>query len=290
MAAISRTRADPVTGVPTELMAEYYGQRAGFGAIITESAIISPVSLRGPGAPSIYSKEHVEGWKIVTQRVHSKEGKIFAQLSHNGRATIPEFINGATPIGPSPIAIRGTHKFTKQPHPVPKEMTEDDIKEVIQQFKQGAINAKEAGFDGVEINGANGFLVDQFLKDSTNQRKDKYGGSLENRMRFCLEIIDAVIEVFGSERVGIKLSPTGRFNDIYDSNPLDLLKHLLKELEKRKIGFVEIKRHALVENGKTADAVADEEGRVYPNVQIPNFFDAIRPLYHGTLILNDGID
>lgn len=135
MAAMSRTRADPKTGVPTDMMAEYFEQRAGFGAIITDSTTVSPLSFGGPGAPAIYNKDHVEGWKKVTQRVHAKGGKIFLQLFHTGRATVPELIGGATPIAPSPIAIRGPHKFTKQPYAVPKEMTKEDIKEVIQQFK-----------------------------------------------------------------------------------------------------------------------------------------------------------
>lgn len=168
-------------------------------------------------------------------------------------------------------------------------MTKDDIKEVIEQFRQGAKNAKEAGFDGLELHGANGYLVDQFLKDGTNKRTDEYGGSIQNRIKFCLEALDALISVYGADKVGIKLSPTGRYNDMYDSNPLELTKVLLKELEKKKLAFVEVKRHG-PNDGKEGDGQVDEHGQTLPAVQIPNFFDQIRPLYSGTLILNDGID
>ncbi|EAR89566.2 FAD/FMN-binding family oxidoreductase (macronuclear) [Tetrahymena thermophila SB210] len=289
MAAMTRCRGDPTTGIPNDLMADYYAQRADFGLILTECSQISPLSNAFPGSGGIYSKEQVEGWKKVTQKVHEKGGKIVLQIWHSGRAVLKEFIGGSDPLAPSAIAIRTPHAYTKGPHPVPKEMTKEDIKTVIEEFRQGAVNAKEAGFDGIQLHGANGYLVDQFLKDGTNHRTDEYGGSIENRARFLFEALDALISVFGADKVGIKLSPTGRYNDMYDSNPLESLKYVLKELEKRKIAFVEVKRHnktevSSSENGK------DEHGQTLPEVQIPNFFDQIRPLYSGTLILNDGVD
>lgn len=224
MAALTRCRADPANGIPNDLMVEYYGQRAGFGAILTECSQISALSNGFPGSGGIYTKEQVEGWKKVTQKVHEKGSKIILQIWHCGRAALKEFLGGESPIAPSAIAISTPHAYTKGPYPVPKEMTKEDIHTVIEEFRQGAKNAKEAGFDGVELHAANGYLVDQYLKDGSNTRTDEYGGSIQNRMRFCLEALDALIGVFGADKVGIKISPTGRYNDMYDSNALELTK------------------------------------------------------------------
>lgn len=154
-------------------------------------------------------------------------------MYHSGRATATEQLNGKSPIAPSAIPIEGDHWYTKKPHPVPKEMTKNDIQEVIQQFKHGAENARKAGFDGIELHAGNGYLVDQFLRDGSNKRTDEYGGSVENRCRFMLEIVDELIQVSGPHRVAIRFSPTGRYNDMYDSNPLLLMQHALNELNKR---------------------------------------------------------
>ncbi|EAR89565.1 FAD/FMN-binding family oxidoreductase (macronuclear) [Tetrahymena thermophila SB210] len=289
MAALTRCRANPATGIANDIMVDYYSQRASFGMILTECSQISPLSNAFPGSAGIYSKEQVEGWKKVTQKVHEKGGKIVLQIWHSGRAVLKEFIGGADPLAPSAIAIRTPHAYTKGPHPVPKEMTKEDIKKVVEEFRQGALNAKEAGFDGVQLHGANGYLVDQFLRDGTNKRTDEYGGSIANRTRFLLECLDALISVFGADKVGIKLSPTGRYNDMYDSNPKELMKYVLAELEKKKIAFVEVKRHGFLESSKDPNQENDDFGQTQPKKQWPDIFQQIRNLYKGTLILNDGI-
>lgn len=224
-------------------MAKYYSQRAGFGLIITESSPISDLSNNTPGAGGIFNQEQANGWKKVTDAVHKNNGLIFIQLFHCGRAVVKDYIGGRDPIAPSPIPISFIHRFTNQPHPVPREMTQQDINNVIKEFRTSAELAKAAGFDGVEIHAGNGFIIDQFLRDATNKRTDKYGGSIENRARFLLEVLDAVVPVYGSGRVAIRFSPTGRFQDMYDSNPLELMKTTLKLIEPYKLAFVEVKKH-----------------------------------------------
>ncbi|KAL4473478.1 hypothetical protein ABPG74_022342 [Tetrahymena malaccensis] len=288
MAGMSRLRADPKTNIPNDLMAEYYSQRASFGAIITESSAISSISNAFPGAGDIFTQEQAEGWKKVVDRVHKNEGKIIIQLFHCGRVALPSFIGGQTPIAPSPISLKIPHFFTKQSYPIPKEMNKQDILNVIEQFKNAAINAKKANFDGIQLHAGNGYLIDQFLRDVSNKRTDEYGGSIPNRARFLLEIIDSVSQVFGYDKVGVRLTPTGRYNEMYDSNPLELVKYLLNEFEKRKIGFVELKRHDK-SNRKNIGQEAVENEFIDPEQQIPYFFDQFRSLYKGCIILNDGI-
>jgi len=260
MASLTRSRADHKTMIPTERHVEYYSQRTSAGLILTECSPISPTapSFSGPGG--IYNKEQVEGWRKVTEAVHAKEGLIFLQIWHAGRSAHPS-LTGVQPIGPSAIIIRESlHRNV--PHVEPREMTKDDIKEILEQFRQGAMNAKEAGFDGIELHGANGYLIDEFLKDGTNHRTDEYGGSVENRVRFPLQVMDILIEVFGASRVGIKLSPVGRYQDMYDSDPFTLYRHFLTELDNRKIAYVqfrepEAKNHPLSQLPLGAEQIAE---------------------------------
>ncbi|KRW99858.1 hypothetical protein PPERSA_10977 [Pseudocohnilembus persalinus] len=300
MSPMTRCRADPKTNVPTDLMnvlhtdlmVKHYEQRANFGLIITECAPISPLSNAFPGAGGIYTEEQTQGWKKVVDAVHAKGGKIVLQIWHCGRATASEFIGGAVPLAPSPIAIGQDHQMTKKPHPVPKEMTQQDINEVIEQFRKGAENAKKAGFDGVQLHGANGYLVNQFLNDGTNKRSDKYGGSIENRCRFLFEALDAIIGVYGASRTSVRLTPTGRYNDMYESEPVKVLEYLLPELEKRKIQFLEVKKHAATDAKESeAGSGKDAYGQDLPAQQIPgDYFALIRKLYKGKLIANEGFN
>lgn len=277
MSSMTRCRCDPKTGVPTDLHVLYYSQRASAGLIMTECAPIAQNGQSFLGNGGIYTPEQVEGWKRVTDAVHAKGSKIFMQIWHAGRSAHPGLV-GEENIGPSPIAIKGD-LIPGFPHKVPREMTKEDIKQVLGQFKQAAINAKKAGFDGIEPHAANGYLIDEFLRDVTNHRTDEYGGSVENRARFCLEVIDVFIEVFGANRVGIKLSPVGRYQDMYDSNPLATYSYLLKQLEKRGIVYVQ-----LVEPGdKNSIPEQVETGEQ----QIPHVCKALRPFFKGTIIINN---
>jgi len=276
MASMTRCRCDPETGIPSDLHVEYYSQRASAGLIITECAPIANNAQSFMGTGGIYTQEQVQGWKRVTDAVHAKKGKIFIQIWHGGRSAHPEVVKEET-LAPSAIAIRGDLR-TGLPHVVPKEMTKEDIKKVLEQFRQGALNAKQAGFDGIELHGANGYLVDQFLRDGSNHRTDEYGGSVENRARFCLEAIDILIEVFGASRVGIKLSPVGRYQDMYDSNPVATYSYLLQELDKKKIVYFQ-----LVEPGdKNTDS-----NQVEPEKQMPHVSKILRPYFKGTIIINN---
>jgi N-ethylmaleimide reductase len=202
------------------MSAEYYAQRAGAGLILSEA---TPVSQRGEGfygSACLYNQKHVEGWKLVTKAVHDKGGIIFIQSVHAGRATHPTINKGLQAYGPSPFNRREPVRGTNEDYPIPKEMTLDDIEEAKNEFLNSFKLAKEAGFDGVQVHGAHGYLVDSFLKSSSNQRKDAYGGSAENRCRFALEVVDLAVSVFGAQRVGMKLSPVARVGDVIDDNPL----------------------------------------------------------------------
>jgi N-ethylmaleimide reductase len=222
MAPMTRKRATNAGHVPTPLMAEYYRQRAGAGLIVTEATQVSPQGIGYPETPGIHSAEQVEGWRRITDAVHSAGGKIVLQLWHVGRISHPTFQpGGALPVAPSAVAPRG-QSYTPQglrPFVTPRALETGEITAIVEDFARGAANAKAAGFDGVEVHGANGYLPDQFLRDGTNQRTDRYGGSVENRAQFLLEITAAAVDVWGPGRVGVRLSPSGTFNDMFDSNP-----------------------------------------------------------------------
>lgn len=240
MAPLTRCRAVGGKRVPNQLMAEYYTQRASAGLIISEATSISPMGVGYPDTPGIWSEDQVKGWKIITQSVHNAGGKILLQLWHVGRISDPFYLNGRLPIAPSAIAAEGHPNLLRpvRPYTTPRAIELSEIPSIIEEFKQAAINAQKAGFDGVEIHGANGYLLDQFLQDSTNKRNDQYGGSIENRARFMLEVTDAVISVWGASRVGMHLAPRCDLHSMGDSDPLATFSYVAKELGKRKIAFI----------------------------------------------------
>ena len=244
MAPLTRSRAGAVR-VPNSLMAEYYVQRASAGLTITEATSVTPQGVGYADTPGIWSAEQVAGWKLVTQAVHQKGGRIFLQLWHVGRISHPLFLKGELPVAPSAIAPEGHVSLVRPETPfvTPRALERDEIPGIIEAYRQGAENAKAAGFDGVEIHGANGYLLDQFLQDSTNRRTDDYGGSVENRARLMLEVTDAVIGVWGSQRVGMHLAPRGDKHSMGDSNPAATFGHVATELGRRKIAFICTREH-----------------------------------------------
>jgi 2,4-dienoyl-CoA reductase-like NADH-dependent reductase (Old Yellow Enzyme family) len=240
MAPLTRCRATPDTRVPVPMMAEYYRQRAGMGLIISEATSVDPMGVGYPATPGIWSDEQVEGWKTVTRAVHDAGGSMLLQLWHVGRISDPSFLGGKPPVSASAVAAKGHVSLLRpeRPYPVPRALETDQIPGVIAAYRKGAENAKKAGFDGVEIHGANGYLLDQFLQDSTNQRTDAYGGSREKRARLMLEVTDAVCEVWGPERVGMHLAPRGDGHDMGDSDLLATFTNVARELGTRRIAFI----------------------------------------------------
>ena len=279
MAPLTRNRA-AAGNVPQTMNAEYYAQRASAGLIITEASQISPQGLGYPATPGIYSPEQVEGWKLVTQAVHQKGGRIFIQLWHVGRISHPSLQpNGELPVAPSAIAPAGmASTYTgEQPFVTPRALETDEIPGIIQQYRQAAENALAAGFDGVEIHGANGYLLDQFLQDGSNQRSDQYGGSIENRTRLLLEVTEAVVAVWGADRVGIRLSPNGTFNDMHDSDPAALFDYVVSALNRFELAYLHLVEPRWTSPTPESDITALKAGH-------------FRPLYHGTLITAGGYD
>ena len=276
MAPMTRLRANGT--IPTELMGTYYAQRASAGLIITECTMVSPLSKGYMNCPGIYSAEQVEGWKLATQAVHKHGGKIFLQLWHSGRVAHPALLDGELPVAPSAIAGQGKlhTPIGKVDLETPRALDTEEISEIVQQFRQGAKNAKIAGFDGIELHGAFGYLIDQFLQDGSNQRKDKYGGAIANRARFLLEVVKAVTEVWGDERVGIKLSPSNTFYGMYDSDSLATFSYVIKALNEFNLAYIH-----LMEPNET-----DLANREVLNPVLPIF----RDIYQGTIITNGGYD
>jgi N-ethylmaleimide reductase len=242
MAPLTRNRAG-AGNVPHELNAVYYAQRASAGLIITEATQISPQGLGYPATPGIHSAEQVAGWKRVTQAVHDRGGRIFLQLWHVGRISHPSLQpNGELPVAPSAIAPAGmaaTYEGEK-PFVTPRALEIAEIAAIVEDYRRAAQNALDAGFDGVEIHGANGYLIDQFLRNGSNQRTDQYGGSIENRSRFALEVVEAVTSVWGADRVGIRLSPSGTFNSMSDSDPQALFSYLVSQLDRYNLAYIHI--------------------------------------------------
>jgi N-ethylmaleimide reductase len=242
MAPMTRSRADfnGVVGPSTVL---YYKQRASAGLIISEAINISKQATGSPMTPGLYSKEQIAAWQKVTDAVHQEGGAIFAQLWHTGRVGHSLVKNGELPVAPSPIAIKGQQHFTMEgmkDYETPRELSTNEVKSIVQEYKQAALNAMEAGFDGVELHAAFGYLPNQFLAESSNQRTDEYGGSIENRSRFVLEVMDAMVEALGADKVGIKLSPSIPYNSIIDSDPTSLYHYLLGELDKLPLAYVQL--------------------------------------------------
>jgi N-ethylmaleimide reductase len=277
MSPMTRSRA--VDGnVPNPLAATYYAQRAAAGLIVTEATQVSPQGVGYIRTPGIHSPEQVAGWRAVTDAVHRAGGRIFAQLWHVGRVSHPDFHDGALPVAPSAIAADGEVFTTRGPTKMvtPRALELHELPGIVAQFRQGAENAQAAGFDGVELHGANGYLLDQFLRDGTNRRTDAYGGSIRNRARLPLEVTEAVVEVWGADRVGYKVSPNGAFNSMSDSDPIATFSYFAGELN--KLGLLYL--HA---TEGVAGPMAPPPGTVLAAPVLRNRFK-------GALILNGGYD
>lgn len=249
MAPMTRSRSSVPGEVPNALMAKYYGQRASAGIIISEATQISKQGQGYELTPGIHSKEQVEGWKLVTNEVHEKGSKIVLQLWHVGRVSSSK-VNGLQPVGPSAISAAETSVYicdqgpnedvTFVPVETPKEMTQEDINQAIEEFRVGAQNAIDAGFDMVEVHGANGYLIDQFLRSNSNKRSDSYGGSKEARIKFLLEVTQAVVKQVGADKVGVRLSPFIKFKDMDDPEILDTIEIASKKLNELNISYIHL--------------------------------------------------
>ncbi|MDE1987983.1 MAG: alkene reductase [Alphaproteobacteria bacterium] len=266
MAPLTRSRATEDTRVPVPLMAEYYAQRATTGLIITEATIVDPMGAGYAATPGIYSDEQVEGWKPVSKAVHDAGGRIFLQLWHVGRISDPSFLNGKPPVSASAIAAKGNVSLLRppRPFPTPRALETDEIPGIIAAYRKGAENAKKAGFDGVEIHGANGYLLDQFLQDTTNERTDAYGGTREKRARLMLEVTDAVVDVWGADRVGMHLAPRGDAHDMGDSDRLGTFTYVARELGKRHIAFI------CAREARREDSIGPQMKEAFGGVYIAN--------------------
>jgi N-ethylmaleimide reductase len=278
MAPMTRNRAGP-GNVPTALNASYYAQRAGAGLIVAEASQVSPQGLGYPGTPGIHSAEQTAGWRLVTEAVHTAGGRIFLQLWHVGRISHPSLQpGGALPIAPSAIAPAGQAWTLEgmKPYVTPRALETAEIPGIVEQFRQGAANAKAAGFDGVEVHAAHGYLLDQFLRDKTNRRTDAYGGSATNRARLLVEVMEAVAAEWGAARLGVHLSPANlAFNDISDSDPAQTFSTAVRALDRLGLGYLH-----LVEPGP-----ADPVG---PGPRLDAAF--FRPLWHSALVANKAYD
>ena len=275
MAPLTRSRAGP-GNVPNQLNALYYAQRASAGLIISEATQISPEGQGYISTPGIHSVEQIEGWKCVTKAVHIAGGPIVLQLWHVGRISHPSFQpRGAAPVAPSAIRPKG-QAFTEkgfEPIPTPRALETSEIPDIVDQYVQAARNALAAGFDGVEVHAANGYLIDQFLRDQTNKRTDRYGGSIENRSRLLLEVVDAVRAAIGAERMGVRISPQNGQNDIADSNPQALFNYVAEQLSGKGLAYLHI-------------IEGDTSG-----VPVPPFdYKNLKRLFGGLVIANNGFD
>jgi N-ethylmaleimide reductase len=272
MAPLTRCRAD-ANHVPVPLMAEYYAQRASAGLIIAEATMAMENNSAFWMEPGIYSDTQVAGWKLVTDAVHAASGRIFLQIWHGGRACHPLLNGGVQPVAPSALAIEGDEVRTpegKKPYVIPRELRDDEIPGIIDGFRKAAENALAAGFDGVEVHGANGYLLDQFLRDGTNKRTGPYGGSLENRARLMLDVIDTVSSVWGAGRVGVRVSPLNSYNDMRDSDPVGLATWLAGKLNGRGLAYLHVMR---------GDFFGQQTGDILTSV---------RAAYDGVLVANMG--
>lgn len=244
MAPLTRCRASHGR-VPNTLMADYYTQRATAGLIISEATSVTPMGVGYPDTPGIWSDEQVGGWKQVTDAVHKAGGRMVLQLWHVGRISDPLYLDSKQPVAPSAIAANGHVSLVlpQKAYEVPRALEKEEIPGIIEAYREGAQNAQKAGFDGVEVHGANGYLLDQFLQSSTNQRTDEYGGSIENRARLLLQVTDAAISVWGAGRVGVHLAPRGDAHDMGDDDPAATFGYVAKALGKRNIAFIFTREH-----------------------------------------------
>jgi N-ethylmaleimide reductase len=277
MAPMTRSRAKNPGNVPDDSTVKYYAQRASAGLLITEGSQVSPQGVGYIYTPGIHTEEQVAGWKKVTDAVHAAGGRIFIQLWHVGAISHPFFHNGELPVAPSAVQPKDVKAFTtngQEEIPTPHALTTEEVKATVQDFRKAAENSKKAGFDGVEIHGANGYLVDQFIQDSTNQRTDEYGGSVENRARFALEIVQAAVDVLGADRVGIRLSPTGNVGGIHDSDRLGTFSYVTEQLNKFGLAYLHV-----IEALPGHPMAAKDGHPVGP---------ALRKIFTGPFILNGG--
>jgi len=273
MAPMTRNRA-PDTNA-NAMIAEHYAQRASAGLIITEGTQISELAVGYPATPGMFTQAHVDGWKLATDAVHNKNGQIFAQLWHCGRISHPDFHDGALPVAPSAIAAAGdafTYEGLK-PFVTPRALELSEISTIVEQYRHAAACARDAGFDGVEIHAANGYLIDQFIRDSSNQRTDQYGGSLENRSRFLLEVVEAVGNEIGFDKVGVRLSPVNAFNDISDSDPQNTFNDVATALSGSGLAYLHV-------------VEVDMTGATNPDVDMQQ----LRDRFDGVYIANGGYD
>jgi N-ethylmaleimide reductase len=276
MAPMTRGRAG-AQRTANSLMAEYYSQRSAAGLIVTEGTAISPQGYGWMGSPAIYTEAHVAGWKGVTESVHRQGGRIFLQLWHTGRVSHPDFQDGETPIGPSAIAASGdTHTSSgEKPYLMPRAMTRRDIANAVREYAQAAERAWAAGCDGVEIHAANGYLIDQFIRDGSNHRTDAYGGSVQKRLRFLLEVTEAVAQRVPVDRIGVRLSPTNSYNDMLDSDPAATFTQAAKALNRFGLAYLHVVETV------AQDTSSRSQLRIAPHM---------RAAFDGPLILNGGYD
>ncbi len=276
MAPLTRCRSVQ-DNIPNELMAAYYAQRASAGLIISEATQISPLGIGYPCTPGIHNDDQIEGWKKITKAVHDKDGKIFLQLWHVGRISHSSFHPGELPVAPSAIKPAGevyTFDGMKE-FETPRPLSVEEIQNIVQEYVQGAKNAIAAGFDGVEIHSANGYLLDQFLRDGTNKREDEYGGNIKNRSRFLFEVIKAVTSAVGADKTGVRLSPSGTFNDMTDSDPQSHFTYVCEKLNDFGLAYLHI-----------VDAL---EGDIKHGANVVGL-EVIRDAYKGVLITCGGYD
>ncbi|MBP7901117.1 MAG: alkene reductase [Gammaproteobacteria bacterium] len=272
MAPLTRCRADE-GHIPSEIMATHYAQRASSGLLIAEATMVMEGNSAFWKEPGIYNSAQVAAWKRVTDDVHQAGGKIVLQLWHGGRACHPDLNDGAVPVAPSAIAISNEMVYTpkgKQHYTLPRALETSEIATVVEGFANAARLAQQAGFDGVEVHGANGYLIDQFLRTGSNQRDDAYGGSLENRARFLFEVLDAVCAVWGADRVGLRISPLNSFNDMQDEDPIKLASYLAQRLNGYGLAYLHLMR---------ADGYAKQQG---------DLLTPVRQHYQGVLVANMG--
>lgn len=268
MAPLTRSRAGDER-LPNALMAEYYAQRADAGLIFSEATSVMPQGVGYAATPGIWNREQTAGWAQVTKAVHDRGGRIVLQLWHVGRVSDPIFLNGELPVAPSSVPPSGHVSLVRpeRPYVTPRALETDEIAAIVEAHRKAAQNAKHAGFDGVTVHAANGYLIEQFLRDGVNRRDDRYGGDIANRARLLTEVVDAVIEVWGADRVGLHLSPRGSEPDLVDSDPQALYTHIAREMGKRGLAFLFLREH------------------VAPD----SLVDAIRDAFGGPVILNEGL-
>jgi N-ethylmaleimide reductase len=286
MAPMTRNRAGE-GNAPTEMNAEYYAQRASAALIVTEATQVSPRGVGYPSTPGIHTDEQVEGWRLVTDAVHDRDGRIFLQLWHVGRISHPSLQpDGGRPVAPSAVEPEGEAQTYEGPKPfvTPRALETEEVPQVVEEFREGARRALEAGFDGVEIHGANGYLVDQFLRDGTNRRTDRWGGPVENRARFLLEVTEAAADVWGADRVGVRLSPLSGFNDMSDSDPGTTFGHAAARLDELGLAYLHV----------VEPDPGEAEGRPEPGSaadrERPAAVRGIREAFSGPLMANNAYD